>query len=177
MISASHASSFLELWISISVLQIIFFSVALPAAKAWALSFLIGHVLYGLRSILVLLESFLMAIVGGGGHLLRPAAMRGSRAAVNAGERRAAEPHSIAFSCRTHLQKHVVYCLLHETNLVQIFYTLGCCLTTKARGMVGWMDGRMMMDGWWQDASYLWVEWMAWLRLLSVLLKLQSVAF
>lgn len=44
---------------------------------------------------------------GGTGHLLMPAAMRGRRAAVKAGERRVAEPHSIAFSCRMHLQKHV----------------------------------------------------------------------
>lgn len=84
-----------------------------------------------------------MSSFGGSGHLLMLAAIRGSRAAVKAGERRVAEPHSIAFSCRTHVQKHV-YCLLCETNLVHIFYTLGWCLTTKAREMDGWMDWLMM---------------------------------
>lgn len=69
-----------------------------------------------------------MASFGGRGHLLMPAAMRASRAGVKAGERRVAEPHSIAFSCRRRLQKHVVYCLLCETILMHI---------------CGWVDGRV----------------------------------
>lgn len=81
-----------------------------------------------------------MSSVGAGGHLLIPAAIRGSNAAVKAEQRRVADPHSIAFSCTTHLQKQVFFNrLLCETNVVRILYPSGWCLSTKARRRDGWM--------------------------------------
>lgn len=65
--------------------------------------FWVGRVLYGFISIWLFIQSSLTSSFAAYGHLLMVAASRGSRAAVKALERRVAEPHSMAFSCRTQL--------------------------------------------------------------------------
>lgn len=56
------------------------------------------------------------------GHLLIVAAIRGSRAAVRGPERREAEPHSMAFSCKEHTYDTVGFNLVlwQENRLEEV---------------------------------------------------------
>lgn len=121
------------MWVSVLQIKIVFLNRALPVAEVWANSFLIGRVLYGFISIFLLIQSLLMSSSAANGHLLMVAAIRGSRAAVRALERRVAEPHSMAFSCRKHSYLGCIWsCAGYALNINRVNVLLFYLRTTEA---------------------------------------------
>lgn len=106
-------------------LQILIYFFFLTERHLRQIHFWLAVFLYRFRSIRLLFQSTLMSGCAAGGHLLMLAAIRGRRAAVKALDRRVAEPHSMAFSCRaqwfrTFLELSSVLSKFHQREYIHI---------------------------------------------------------